>query len=220
MSYREPPAETVPRPLWFQAHPVVALGVIAALFAAVLAARVWTTDEPADAVSLLYALPVALAAVAFGRVGGLAAGLLAVALLVGWAVGLGVDLTWLGYAARIVPLVLLGVLLGDASERLAAAERRRHALAAAAQRHRDAAEISDSLLQGMSAAKWALEGERIDVALETLGDTLAEGQRLVSELLRGADLAPRAEEHGSDVDPAALGKRRPWSPHQGDQGPL
>lgn len=199
MSCREPSSEVVPPPLWFQAHPIGALGVIAVLFGAVLAARVWTTDAPADAVSLLYALPVALAAVAFGRVGGLAAGLLAVGLLVGWAAGLGVDLTWLGYAARIVPLVLLGVLLGDTSERLAAAERSRHALAAAAQRHRDAAEISDSLLQGMSAAKWALETERIDVARETLEDTLAKGQRLVSQLLRGADLAPGGEGHESDA---------------------
>lgn len=189
----------LPRPPWFQVHPVGALGVITALFGAVLAARVWTTDAPADVVSVLYALPVALAAVTFGRLGGLAAGLLAVSLLVGWAVGLGVDLTWLGYAARIVPLVLLGVLLGHASERLAAAERSRHELAAAAQRHRDAAEISDSLLQGLSAAKWALEAERIEVALTTLEETLSTGQRLVAELLRGADLAPGREGQGSDA---------------------
>lgn len=179
-----------PRPPWFHSHRAWAAAVIVALFGAVLTARLVAGDGPADAISMLYALPVALAATTFGRRGGLAAGLVAVGLLVVWAVGQGADLTWLGWAARIVPLLLLGFLLGDASERLAAADRRRRELEAAAQRHRDAAEISDSLLQGMSATKWALEAERHDVALETLEETIVKGQRLVSDLLRGAELAP------------------------------
>lgn len=180
----------LPRAPWFHSHPAWAAAVIVALFGLVLATRLVAGDGPADAISMLYALPVALAATTFGRSGGLVAGLVAVGLFVVWAVGQGADLTWLGWAARIVPLLLLGFLLGDASERLIAAERRRRDLEAAAQRHRDAAEISDSLLQGMSATKWALEAGRNDVALETLEATIVRGQRLVSDLLRDAELAP------------------------------
>lgn len=175
---------------WFRAHPSRTVAVVVVLFGGVLATRLLAGDAPADAVSMLYALPVALAALAFGRVGGLAAGVVAVALVAGWVLAHDADLSWLGWVARVVPLLLLGVLLGDASQRLTHLERERRALEAAAQRHRDAAEISDSLLQGMSAAKWALEADRREVALETLDQTIAKGQRLVADLLRGADLAP------------------------------
>lgn len=175
---------------WFRAHPRWAVAVVVALFAGVLATRLLAGDAAGDAAGLLYVLPVALAAVAFGRRAGLVAGLVGVALVVVWAVARDADISWLGWVSRVVPLLLLGTLLGDATERLEAAERQRRELEAAAQRHRDAAEISDSLIQGMTAARWALEAERHDVALTRLEDTIAQGQRLVSDLLRGADLAP------------------------------
>ena len=177
-------------PPWFDSHPRWALAVVAALFAGVLATRFLAGDAAGDAAGLLYVLPVALAAVAFGRQAGLAAGLVGVALVVLWAVVRDADISLLGWVSRVVPLLLLGGLLGDATERLGAADLRRRELEAAAQRHRDAAEISDSLIQGMTAARWALEAERHDVALRTLEDTISRGQQLVSDLLRGADLAP------------------------------
>ncbi len=175
---------------WFRTHPRWAGGVIVSLFAAVLAARFLAGDTAGDAVSLLYALPVALAAVAFGRRAGIGAGLLAVVFVLVWVTARDADLSWLGWVARVVPLLLLGARLGDAAERLDHAEQRRRELEAAAQRHRDAAEISDSLIQGMTATRWALEAGRYDVGLSTLEDTIAKGNRLVSDLLRGADLAP------------------------------
>lgn len=175
---------------WFRTHPRWAVAVVVSLFAGVLATRLLAGDAAGDAAGLLYVLPVALAAVAFGRRAGLGAGLVGVALVVVWAVARDADISWLGWVSRVVPLLLLGTLLGDATERLEAAERRRRELEAAAQRHRDAAEISDSLIQGMTAARWALEAERHDVALTRLEETIAQGQRLVSDLLRGADLAP------------------------------
>jgi signal transduction histidine kinase len=175
---------------WFRAHPRWALAVVVALFVSVFLTRLLADESPRDAAGLLYVLPVTLAAVAFGRRGGLTAGLSAVVLVVVWAVVQDFELSWLGWVSRIVPLLLLGTLLGDATERLEATERRRHELEAAAQRHRDAAEISDSLIQGMTAARWALEAERVDVALTTLEDTIRRGQRLVSDLLRNADLDP------------------------------
>jgi signal transduction histidine kinase len=175
---------------WFRAHPRWAAAVVALLFVGVFVTRLLADESPRDAAGLLYVLPVALAAMSFGRRGGLAAGLFGVSLVVAWALVQDFDLTWLGWVSRVVPLLLLGGLLGDATERLEAAQRREQELEAAARRHRDAAEISDSLIQGMTAARWALEADRPDVAITTLEDTVARGQRLVSDLLRDADLGP------------------------------
>jgi surface antigen len=116
------------------------------------------------------------------------AGLLAVGLVAAWVVLDDVELSALGWASRVLPLLLLGGLLGDASDRLAAADARRRALEAAAQRHRDATEVNDTLVQGMAAAKWAFEAGRTESGLRTLTETLEVGHQLVSKLLREADM--------------------------------
>lgn len=172
---------------WFRAQPRWTVAVAGVLYAAVFILRM-TAGVPNDAINMLYALPIALVALAFGRKAGVAAGLLAVALVVLWAVLDAAGLSALGWASRITPLLLLGVLLGDASDRLAEAERRERAFEAAAQRHRDATEVNDTLIQGMAAAKWALEAGRTEAGLRTLDETITLGHQLVSELLRDADM--------------------------------
>lgn len=172
---------------WFRERPALTVGVAAVLFVAVFVVRLLVGDVD-DAVNLLYALPVALVALAFGRNAGIEAGLLAVVLVGAWVVIDDVDLSPLGWASRVVPLLLLGGLLGDASDRLAMADARHRALEAAAQRHRDATEVNDTLIQGMAAAKWALEAGRHESGLSTLTQTLELGHELVSKLLREADM--------------------------------
>ncbi|MFP5253430.1 MAG: hypothetical protein ACLGH4_06500 [Actinomycetes bacterium] len=172
---------------WFRARPRAALAVAGLLYTGVLAVR-FAVEDPVEAVSMLYVLPVALVALAFGRRAGLAAGFVALGLVALWVLVTGADLSMVGWTARLVPFVLLGWLLGDASDRLEAAEAHRAALEAAAQRHRDATEVNDTLIQGMAAAKWALEAGRTEVGLRTLGETLDLGHRLVSELMRDADM--------------------------------
>lgn len=172
---------------WFRARPRAALAVAGLLFTAVLALR-FAVEDPVEAVSMLYVLPVSLVALAFGRRAGLAAGIVALGLVAFWVLVVGADLSVVGWVARLVPLVVLGWLLGDASDRLVAAETQRAALEAAAQRHRDATEVNDTLIQGMAAAKWALEAGRTEAGLRTLEDTLNLGHQLVSELLRDADM--------------------------------
>lgn len=172
---------------WFRARPRAALAVAGLLFTAVLALR-FAVEDPVEAVSMLYVLPVSLIALAFGRRAGLAAGIVALGLVAFWVLVVGADLSVVGWVARLVPLVVLGWLLGDAADRLEAAETHRAALEAAAQRHRDATEVNDTLIQGMAAAKWALEAGRTEAGLRTLEDTLNLGHQLVSELLRDADM--------------------------------
>src|SRR5689334_9206866 len=103
-----------PRDPWFRRNPRLTLLVIGALFAGVLALRL-VAGTPVDAYSMFYVLPVALAAAAFGQRGGLLAGLLGVVLIVVWAVVRNVELGPTAWASRVVPIVLLGALLGRAT---------------------------------------------------------------------------------------------------------
>lgn len=177
---------------WFREHPTAVLAVAAALFAVVLSLRL-LAGGPADAYSLLYVLPVALVATSSGLRAGVLAGLVAVGLMVLWAVTADVSLGPAGWASRVVPLLLLGLLLGDASDRLARADAERRRLEAAALLHREAIEINDSLVQGMVAAKWSLEAGQTDVGLRTLSDTITRAHALVSGLVRRAGMAGRSE---------------------------
>jgi hypothetical protein len=186
------PVSHAPSGPWFLRSPRVTLIVAALLFGAVLTLRLLTGDA-ADAYSMLYTLPVALIAMAFGRWAGAAAGVVSVGLIAVWVVARDIDLTATGWLSRIVPIVLLGVVLGDATDRVRDAEARRQRLEAAALLHREAIEINDSLVQGMAAAKWSLEAGQTDVGIRTLETTINQAQDLVSGLIRRADMGSRTE---------------------------
>lgn len=176
---------------WFRRHPQYAALVIAALFALVTALRLLTTNE-ADATGLLYALPVALAAMAYGRIVGTTAALCAAGLLWAWVAGHPeASLTPLGWASRIAPLILLGVLVGMAADAVEDAAATRVALAVAEVRRRDAAEVNDEILQRLTVAKWRLETGSGDAATELLDEVMGQAQQLVSSLLQGDDLDDR-----------------------------
>lgn len=182
---------------WFTDRPRVALAVAAVLFVAIFALRVVVGDV-ADVISMLYALPVALLAVAFGTRGGAAAGAVAVVLVAGWVVLEQVEVSTVGWVARGVPLLLLGYLLGDAADRVRRVEAERRELETAVQRHRDAVEINDTIVQGMTSAKWMLELGQPEEGLRRLSETIGVSQRLVSDLLREADLSPTGR-HNADA---------------------
>jgi len=177
---------------WFRGHPGLAVTVAAALFVAVLSLRL-AVGTPVDAYSMLYALPVALVATTFGLRAGTVAGLVAVGLTALWAVVQDVSLTPTGWTSRVLPLLLLGVLLGHATDRERLAERERRRLEAAALLHREAIEINDSLVQGMAVAKWSLDAGRVDASKQILDQTIAQAQDLVSGLIRRAGMGARTE---------------------------
>ncbi len=186
---------------WFRASPRAALVVAALLYVGVFVLR-YAADNRADASVMLYMLPVALVGLAFGRRGGAFGGAVAVVLTAAWVQSVGLEVSWIGWASRVVPPLLLGILVGDASDRLAAADAQRRALEAAAQRHRDAVEVNDTLVQGMAAARWAFEGGRHDAGLRTLEETLALGHELVTKLLRDADMGVDGQ-RGTPAGPVA-----------------
>jgi hypothetical protein len=172
---------------WFRARPEFTIAVSAILFAAVFTMRLLVGDSR-DAYSMLYVLPVALLATAFGRRIGTVAGVFAVGLVVLWVLVDDVSLSPMGWLSRVVPLLLLGALIGDASDRLQRAEAERARLEAGARLHQEAIEINDSLIQGMAAAKWQLEAGRTESAQATLEETIALGHKLVSALIREAGI--------------------------------
>lgn len=192
---------------WFHRRPALSIAVAAALYIGIFLLRM-TSGTPNEATMLFFVLPVSLLAVTFGMVWGLAGGLIALALMAVWAVTEHIELSVLGWATRALPMLLLGLLIGRAADRLRASEAERARLDAAAHWHRQAVEINDSIVQGLTAAKWALEAGKQDRALATVTDTLDSAQTLVSQLLRDAELAPgAAHEQGSLSALATLAQR-------------
>lgn len=187
------PSTGISTDAWFRQRPPVTWAAVVVLFAGIFVLRLFSGTVE-DAYSLLYVFPVALAAFAFGLRPGAAAGILAVVLIVVWAVVRDVSLDPAGWASRILPILLLGILLGDASDRLRRNEGERRRLEAAALLHRDAIEINDSLIQGMVAAKWSLEAADVETGLRTLNATITQAQELVSGLIRQAGMGGRAEQ--------------------------
>jgi hypothetical protein len=174
---------------WFRRRPVASAVVAGALFVGIFVLRI-AVGRPEDVLSLLFTLPIALVAVAFGFRAGVSAGLVGTGLIALWVVLDDVTLSSLGWASRVTPMLLLGGLLGQAVDRLSRAEDEQRHLELAARRQRDAIEINDTIVQGLSAAKWALEAGNEQRALEVVEETLRNGHELVSTLLRDADMGP------------------------------
>lgn len=194
---------------WFQRRPRVSIAVAVVLYAGIFALRM-TTGTPIDATTMFFVLPVALLAVTFGRVAGLLAGVVAVALVAVWAVTEQAGLSPVGWVTRVLPMLLLGILLGQASDRLRWSEAQRGRLDKAAHWHRQAVEINDSIVQGLAAAKWSLEAGKTEAGLKIVAESLDHAQSMVSQLLRDAELAP-----GAAHAPGRLGALSGSSPPAG-----
>jgi len=181
---------------WYRTHARAAILMSVGLFVAVTALHV-VVNGTGEAVDILYALPVALLAMSFGLRGGLIGAAIAFSLftVVELVDGVG-DIDATGWCSRAAGLLLLGVLLGRASDQIEAAQIRslalqqeRQAIAEQARRQHDGLEISDSILQHLAVAKWMVEVGRFDEAIAILTSTMATGERMVADLLpqrRGA----------------------------------
>jgi serine phosphatase RsbU (regulator of sigma subunit)/anti-sigma regulatory factor (Ser/Thr protein kinase) len=96
------------------------------LFVAITVLR-WYATDPLDGVTVMYTLPVALLASRFGFRTGVAAGLVAFALMLVWIVAKQVDFGPLAFGSRLVSFLAVGAAVGaiaDQRERAAAQSRR------------------------------------------------------------------------------------------------
>jgi len=174
---------------WFLGHRRIAAGVALVLYGAVFVLTL-VAPTTADDVVVLYALPIALVAVTFGRRGGIIGAGAGVGLFFLAAQFADSGITGLGWATRATAMVLLGFLLGDATDRLMGSERRarreelaRERLEEDQWRHRQALELHDSVVQGIAAAIWMLDIGHSAQALEAMTSTMDVAQSLVSGLL-------------------------------------
>ncbi len=176
--------------LWYRSRPGVAITIAIVLFAAVSAAR-YVSNGSGQAVDILYSLPIALLAVAFGLRGGLIGAATGFALFAVLELTNGVgDIDVTGWVARAAGLFLLGFLLGHATDQIEAGQRRaladqerRRALRETARRQAEALEVSDTILQHLAAAKWMVETGRNQEAIDLLCETLHAGQQMVADQL-------------------------------------
>jgi hypothetical protein len=170
---------------WFHRRPALTIVVASALCAAVLGLR-WLIDTP-EPITLLFCFPIALLAIAFGLRAGLLAGLGGICLVAVCASVSGGELSFWGWATRAAPMLLLGGLLGHAADQLRRSKADRTRLMAAAQRHRDAVDFNDRVVQELAVAKWALEAGHLERGLDIVTNTLDAAQDMVSQMLRDAD---------------------------------
>jgi hypothetical protein len=169
-----------------------AAGIVASgLYAVVFVMRLMIHGT--DPITVFYIFPVALLAMTFGSRAGLVAGLLGVLLIAAWGAIDNVAADPLGWLGRIAPIMLLGFLVGGASDQLRAAAQTQQALFAAQLREREAAEINDSIIQGLAAAKWSVEAGQIERGLDALTDTIATTESLVTALLHNQPLSQTSD---------------------------
>ena len=169
---------------WFSRHPCLAAVSAAGLFAAIAAVRFVAGDER-DAALLLLVLPIALVALAFGLRAGAVAAVGSITVLVVWVLVADIDLSPLGWAARVTPLVLLGLLIGHASDTQRRAELTAARLAVIEERQREAVEINDTILQRLAVAKWNVESGNKEAGTDALTEVMEASENLVADLLTG-----------------------------------
>ncbi len=155
----------------------------AALFVAVTVLR-WFVDRSGQAAALLYVVPIALLALAWGRRAGLVAAAAGSALFAVFALARGQgDLDVTGWLDPLLTMLLVGGVLGDRAQRAAEKEiaaraehERRQAVELLCSNQQEALEVTDHLLQGVAAAKWMMETGNTEQALQVL--TLAVGDSM------------------------------------------
>lgn len=168
---------------WFVQHPVRAKIVVLCSFIAVFALHLIVGDSDA---TILYVLPVALAALGFGLFVGTVAGFVAVWLIVAGVLVTGETMPFIAWFSHVAPLLLLGSLAGASADRIRQARAAERFANEVALLQREAAEVNDSVVQGIAAARWLLDSGQVERALEVLDETALGAQELVSRVL-GAD---------------------------------
>ena len=176
--------------------------VSAALFAVVFGLGVAAAAHQ-ESVTALFVFPIALIAFAFGERRGLIASAIALGLTASWGWLGGIDRTVLDWVSAAAPLVLIGGLIGHASDRLASAHELQLRLERAELRQCEAADVNDTILQNIEVAKWMFESDCSERGLEVLTETVDTAQALVSGLLADSDalglVVPRLSPRGSSA---------------------
>ena len=162
-------------------HPFVPVVVAIGLFVVIFVLRLAVSETDAR-ITGFYVVPIAVLATVYGlRVGALAACAASV-LVVAWVEIDGISQTPLVWVGLIVPLVLVGLLVGETSDRLRAASIAESASFASRLGAVEAAEIRDLILPPLAAARESLEAGRVPEGLAALTEGIIAAERLKEHL--------------------------------------
>jgi signal transduction histidine kinase len=143
------------------------------LFASVLA-LLFAVSDPAQAVSVLFVVPIAVLALSDGLRGGAVGALVATALTAVWVHSDDVHLNVLGWGSRIISFLMIGLLVGRYQDLARAYERRRLD-------ERYAGELHDRVVQSLVLARYQLrDNDDPSAAVDT---ALANAKEIISERL-------------------------------------
>ena len=98
----------------------------------------------------------------------------------------GTTLGPLGWASSVSLILLVGALVGASADRIREARRAERYAYEISLMQRDAAEVNDTVVQSIAAAKWMLEAGQIERAGALLDETATTAQGLVSRVLGAA----------------------------------
>lgn len=147
--------------------------IAAVLFAAVFVLLV-VVDDPVQAISVLFVVPIALLALSDGLRGGATGALTAAVLTAVWDVTQDVPLNVLGWASRVTAFVLIGAVVGRFEDLARTYQRRRMDEAYAAELH-------DRVVQLLVVARYQLRDG--GVGTEAVDEALTGAKEIISERL-------------------------------------
>jgi hypothetical protein len=165
----------------------------AAVFAFVLVfvLALWI-DDPRQAVTVLYVVPIALCALALGLRAGLIAACIATGLLALWVAVSDAEIGMSGWLARVTTFFLIAILVGRYEELSRRVARR-------AAEERAAAEVQDGVVQSLVVATYELRRGHHKAAEVAIEEALTAAKRIISD--RVPDAKPgdlRREFHDDD----------------------
>ena len=158
--------------------------VSAALFAGIYALRVAVPD-PRAGILFLMLVPIALLALEAGVRGGLTGAVVATLLTTLWVASEDIDLSPIGFITRFAAFAISGIGTGLLVEQRRRRDREIGELAQTAERHGQALDLHETVVQQLTVAKMGLEMGDADHALRAIDDALKAAQAAVS---RGVDL--------------------------------
>jgi len=151
-----------------------ALGAVTTLLFAGVFWLLYAVNDTREGVAALFAVPITVSALAFGRRGGVVASAISVVLTLTWLITSDTHLGAFGWISRLIPFLVIGLAIGLYEDRTRRNER--HQLD-----ERYAGELHDRVVQLLVLASYALQKPGSDpAASQAVDQALAAAKDIIS----------------------------------------
>lgn len=152
----------------------LALAVVTALLFGGIFWLLYAVDDTREGVAALFAVPITVAALTFGRRGGIVGAVISAVLTVLWLLTSDTHLGPFGWISRLVPFFVIGAAIGIYENRTRRSERHRLD-------ERYAGELHDRVVQLLVLASYALQRPGSDpAARDAVAQALAAAKDIIS----------------------------------------